>query len=451
MGKHNSGGGDDYVRVTWSKSKVRAEACDIVNKWVKEGRFSVSDAIGGGRSYGAIFGWGDGASTSPKGSGQKGNRSSVSTVLGLVEYKGGTESTPINISSWDPHAPGKSDTSSIVDFGWGSPKEPKPETIAANHTTSLKRKQILPSVLSSTSSSSISPETTNALKDLVVSTIMKPESQTLKESTESEQSFTKPQHIGKVAPKSIPGSDNWEDFEAAPMGNTATVPEMIHPGRTNQSLVSEPDRWASLELFEKGAVPHATHASPPTSLDSEFRNLGLYFGEKPKKQPTMALEFGSAVEDDDWGEMINSPATPVNPPPPLPITTTTSTATIKNRRPSTAHGQTNPFGTFQAGALGTTNATPVRRDSAPTLASPIKINSIVPGANEDNSATAVDWDFSVFERLVKKDPIPTSSTVSQVSALSGSTLLGESQVLSKEDKVAMDILEGLPDMGYMLR
>ena len=210
----------------------------------------------------------------------------------------------------------------------------------------------------------------------------------------------------------------------------------------------------SLALFEKGTLSHAPHRNPPTSLDSDLRNLGLYFGEKLKKQPTMALESGSAVEDDDWGEMINSPATLVNPPPPLSNPTTANTATIKDRRPSTAHGQTNPFGTFQVGVLGTMNVTPVRRDSAPTLVSPINVNSTMPGAvptTENNSATVVDWDFSVFERPTKKGLIPTSSTVSQVLALPGSTLLGGSQALSKEDKVAMDILEGLPDMGYMLR
>ncbi|KAF8442601.1 hypothetical protein BGX38DRAFT_775023 [Terfezia claveryi] len=91
VGKHNSGDGDDYVRVTWSKSKVRADVCNIVNRWVKEGRFSVSDAIGGSRSYGAIFGWGDGANTTSKDSGQKGNRSSAPTVLGLAGYTYGTK------------------------------------------------------------------------------------------------------------------------------------------------------------------------------------------------------------------------------------------------------------------------------------------------------------------------------------------------------------------------
>lgn len=459
MGKHNSGDGDDYVRVTWSKSKVRADVCDIVSRWAKEGRFSVSDAIGGNRSYGAMFGWGDGANTSSKDSGQKGSHSSAPMGLGLMGYKEGTKSThkaSVSISSWDPLAPGKLGTSSVVDFGWDSPKQSKPETTATKNTTSPKKEQVLPSALLSTPSNSISPETTNALKDLVGGTIMKPESQTLKASTESGQPYPKPQHIGKVAPKNIipkPKPDNWEDFEVASIGGAAAVPD-IHSGRTNQSLVCGPsggDTWASLELFEKQTVSHASHMNPPTSVDSDLRNLEVYFDKKLKKQPTVALEFNPAVGDDDWGEMINSPATPVNPPPPLPITTAPA---IKNRRPSTAHGQTNPSGIFQVGEFGTTNVAPIRRDSAPTLFSPININSTVPGAVptvENNSGTAVDWDFSVFERPAKTDPTPTLSPVSQVSAITGSTLLGGSQVVSKEDKVVMDILEGLPDMGYMLR
>ena len=370
-------------------------------------------------------------------------------MLGLARYKDGTKSThkaSISISSWDPFAPGKSDTSSMVDFGWGSPKESKPET---TNMTSLKKEQILPSVLLSTSSNSISLETTNALKDLAVSTVIKPEPQTVKASMEPGQPSPKPQNTGEVAPKCIiPEPDNWEEFEATTVGSTTTIPKMIHSGRINQNISSGPDTWASLELFEKGAVSHKTHAGPPTSLDSDLRNLGLY---KPKKKPTTALEVDPAAKDDGWGEMINSPATPVNPPPPLPITTTTNTATVKNRRPSTAHGQTNPFGTFQVGELGTINVAPIRRDSAPTLVSPINDNPFLPGAvptTGNNSATVVDWDFSVFERPAKTDPIPTSSSVSQVS---GSTLLGGSQVVSKEDRVATDILEGLPDMDYMLR
>lgn len=452
VGKHNSGDGDDYVRVTWSKSKVRADVCDIVNRWVKEGRFSVSDAIGEGRSYGAIFGWGDGANTTSKDSGQKGNRSSAPTVLGLAGYKCGTKSThkaSISISSWDPLAPGKSDISSVADFGWGSPKESKPETAATKNTTSPKKEQTLPSVLLSTSSNSISPETPVALKDLAVSTIMKAEPQAPKASMEPGQPPPKLKSIEKEAPKREP--NNWEDSEATPIVEPATVPEVVHSGRANHNLVSGQDTWASLELFEKGTLSHTSHTSPPTSLDSGLRNLGLYFSEKQKKKQTMALEFGSAVEDDDWGEMINSPATPVNPPPPLPITTTTSTTTIKNRRPSTAHGQTNPSWAFQVGVPGATNFTPIRRDSAPTFVSPIYTSPTVTGAvptTENNSATVVDWDFSVFEGLAKTDLIPASSAVSQVS---GSTLFGGSQALSNEDKVAMDILEGLPDMCYMLR
>ncbi|KAF8442602.1 hypothetical protein BGX38DRAFT_775031 [Terfezia claveryi] len=278
---------------------------------------------------------------------------------------------------------------------------------------------------------------------------MKPEPQAPKALTEPGQPSPKLQSIEKEAPKRE--SDNWEDYEATPMVDPAAVPEMIRSGRADHSLVSGQDTWASLELFEKGTLSHTSHASPPTSLDSGLRNPGLYFGEKQKKKQTIALEFGSAVEDDDWGEMINSPATPVNPPPSLPITTTTSTTAIKNRRPSTAHGQTNLSGQFQVGVPGPTNITPIRRDSAPTFVSPINTSPTVTGAvptTENNSATVVDWDFSIFERPAKIDLIPASSAVSQVS---GSTLLGGSQALSNEDKVAMDILEGLPDMGYMLK
>jgi len=452
VGKHNSGGGDDYVRVTWSRSKIRADVCDIVNRWVKEGRFSVSDAMGGGRSYGAMFGWGDGASISSKDSGQKGSRSSAPMGLGLVGYKEGTKSThkaSVSISNWDPLASDKSGTSQVVDFGWGSPKVSKQEMTTTKNMASPKKEQILPSALLPTPSHSTSPETTNAL---AVDTPTKPGPQALNASTVPVQ----PLRIGAVAPGSIiPETDNWEHFETTPMGEVAAAPKVLYSRHTNQGLVSGPpggDTWTSLDLLEKGTVSR-THASPSTSLDRDLRNLGLYFDEKPKKPPTVALEFEPTVADDDWGEMINSPATPVNPPPPLLTTTTTNTATITNRRPSTAHGQSNPFGAFEVGVLGFKDVTPFRRDSAPTLFSPINgdftVSGVVPTA-ENNSTPAVDWDFSVFESPAKKGVIPTPSAVPQTSMSPGSTLLGGSQILPTEDKVVMDILEGLPDMGYML-
>ncbi|KFY11328.1 hypothetical protein V491_07256 [Pseudogymnoascus sp. VKM F-3775] len=57
MRKHNSGDDDAYVRMGWQHSKVREKTLDIVHKWMEEGRLGAGMTLGVGRVE-AMFSWG---------------------------------------------------------------------------------------------------------------------------------------------------------------------------------------------------------------------------------------------------------------------------------------------------------------------------------------------------------------------------------------------------------
>ncbi|KFY77071.1 hypothetical protein V499_03476 [Pseudogymnoascus sp. VKM F-103] len=58
MRKHNSGDDDAYVRMGWQDSKVREKTLDIVHKWMEEGRLGSGMALGGVGRVEAMFSWG---------------------------------------------------------------------------------------------------------------------------------------------------------------------------------------------------------------------------------------------------------------------------------------------------------------------------------------------------------------------------------------------------------
>ncbi|OBT84347.1 hypothetical protein VE02_07252 [Pseudogymnoascus sp. 03VT05] len=58
MRKHNLGDDDAYVRMGWHDSKVREKTLDIVHKWMEEGRLGSGMALGGVGRVEAMFSWG---------------------------------------------------------------------------------------------------------------------------------------------------------------------------------------------------------------------------------------------------------------------------------------------------------------------------------------------------------------------------------------------------------
>jgi hypothetical protein len=58
MRKYNMGNDENYVRVMWQTSKVRDETLKIVSRWMEEDRISGHVVLGGGKGS-SIFGWND--------------------------------------------------------------------------------------------------------------------------------------------------------------------------------------------------------------------------------------------------------------------------------------------------------------------------------------------------------------------------------------------------------
>lgn len=450
MGKHTSGDGDDYVRVTWSKSRIRSHVIEIVNRWIREGRFSVADSIGGDRGYGAMFGWGDG---STKTTNDRQSRNSVPVGLSLRGYREGPKiahKASVSISSWDPLASGKTkDATPVADFGWGSSDSSKGliattvlETALANTQQGAGSRCFPPSSMTSSletlgplNDSTPTVKNTSSSKGIDIvgtSTAQSPENQT-----------TVPQHIAS-------GSDTLADeFKDSPFGSF-TVPGTAQPEKSNQSILpksTDAGNWGSLDVFEKANVQAADNQPAKTSSDMDLRSFGSKPEERPnERQMPNPLQISATVDDeDDWGEMINSPSTSTQSPTLIVASAvTTTTAAAKTRRPSTANGNSRPFGVFDIGALETMSSTVVRRDSAPSLTTadnkvPDMIGGVMGPTRApiiSSSADTFDWDFSVFERPAVSKAPPHSTA--------------KEQVATKEDKLVMDIIDGLPDLGYML-
>ena len=134
MGKHKSGNSDDYVRVTWAKSKIREDVDKIVARWIKEGKFLVGGAIAGDRSYGAMFGWGEGASTRDHSS-RAIRYSAPGNGLNLKDVV--THRSSASTSNWDPAATKLQDSSPTVSFGWSSPAIPTPPKSNRNSLSAI--------------------------------------------------------------------------------------------------------------------------------------------------------------------------------------------------------------------------------------------------------------------------------------------------------------------------
>jgi len=59
MRKYNTGDDENYVRVNWTQSQVRADTLKIVARWIEEDRISGRVVLGGASKGSSIFGWND--------------------------------------------------------------------------------------------------------------------------------------------------------------------------------------------------------------------------------------------------------------------------------------------------------------------------------------------------------------------------------------------------------
>ncbi|KAF8468165.1 hypothetical protein BDZ91DRAFT_722021 [Kalaharituber pfeilii] len=453
LGKHKSGNSDDYVRVTWAKSRTKQEVTEIVSRWMKEGRFSVPGAITGDQGYGAMFGWGDGSNAPSRESTQKLNRNSVPVGLALRGARENTKSKhkpSISISSWDPLADKTlHDSAPVVDFGWGSSGASK-KTQPIHPATS----QEIPSNVSAIGNS---PKSEKAIgKQGLVATPGRPTSM---EATNSRFVSSQDVDSRQQSKLAVQATEDWRGFETPTVNTISASAKPVNSSALPQT-VSPEDNWGSLAIFEQAGSPGVSHSNV-TVFETELPNLESAREEvsKEEKLKPEALQIISrSNDDDDWGEMMDSAPTPNQPhPQQASIAANVMTPHQVTRRPSTAHGDSLPFGISRSAPFQGIVSSSTRSDPGHPLMALL-------GATTDKHLTqrpaeksmeisipsAVDssaWDFSVFERPSALQPIEEKESDFGVfrKAISGP------KPHSKEDQLVRDIVDGLPDMSFMLR
>ncbi|OBT68816.1 hypothetical protein VE03_02084 [Pseudogymnoascus sp. 23342-1-I1] len=398
MRKHNSGDDDAYVRMGWQHSKVREKTLDIVHKWMQEGRLGTGMDLGGVGRVEAMFSWGkpgQAPNTEALHVARKASQSSKAKQPVL-------QTSPPRQSARDVkpvHRRQKSSVSSIKSIV-NSPVEPSPR-------------------FSWSTAQPASPDPTTAITSA---------------STESHpESF-------RQEPVMPPISKAFESPSPAPVS--------IEPLKPKPAVAPAPE-----QLKE----------DTPTAND----------------------------DDDEWGEMVASPATPNFPD--LPSLPSLSQGNGPSKTtPDLSHVS------MSGNHVGKhfRNSSLEHQASGPTPAKPFDMDAFVPKASNRSSLGDLSkltsgsqdpWanaDFSFFESPsapqtnvpaskpppyasnpspfaskpipVAPKPAPASSNAKPAKPTSPQVpptppVGRKSKAELEQDKIVMDIINGLPDLSYMLR
>lgn len=440
MREFNSGNDDDdYVRVTWINSNIRLEISKIVARWSAEDRIA-GRAVLGGKSAASMFFWDQPATDLDQGVGQRHPRKRL-PLSSSAEF-----SSPISSKKHSGLA--FSTTSPIVQFNWSS-SPTSPKTHSTDGTDIAGKRTVTAST--PTAPSPLSRKSTHVSKvqgheRKPVSLNMSGEvTYKISHRRASQSSGLPISHpVATIPPKPTTPSNQLNipnDYHLsgsslpAPMKIPNAVdpaPTEIHPHLTQISSM-DIDPWAGL-----------------TRLDTSSEAL-------------TASNIPTLDDDDDWGEMIQSPATPVLQPkekpliqnlqptlraakPVSPATSLVSTPQSSTAPTSTtvasAQPYSNPLATADFSIFETPAAPPPR--PAPPRAPPS--SSALPRHLRHPSIPAPFSSYTL--------PKLSSNRPASLPPLHSSVLASPSATKRKEDQDAETvrrIVAALPDLSYMLR
>jgi hypothetical protein len=284
------------------------------------------------------------------------------------------------------------------------------------------------------------------------------------------------QHSAPHPPaKATAPADDWSAFENL----VSAAPSKSLGGDNKTSQVNTNDEWALFESI-KPSTPPAIPSGPASPISSRnstniSRPSSLIIAEKLSLKPAVTspvsegpvpqiqaskpaplsistnAEPAPADDDDEWGEMqsptksehdITSIPTPVAASP----TTVVSDAAME-RFASSVMGGTGLNG-FSANAF----PPPVDTLSPRGTAS----GGFDPGGSAPPPATtassSIDWDLSFFEKSSKVQPAPPSQPVQKdlwdAPKPAAAPTRGKKEM--EEDAIIKKIIDGLPDLSYML-
>ncbi|KAH7371852.1 hypothetical protein BKA64DRAFT_689627 [Cadophora sp. MPI-SDFR-AT-0126] len=418
MRKHNSGNDENYVRVGWKPSTIRDDTLKIVSRWIEEDRISGRVVLGGGSKGSTVFGWND-----PR---------APTVPLSDVFVKHGKKMTNSNTAiEAVPEVPRE----------W-------PKGLVRDRSTSKTR----------------SPS-------------------------------SKPRRKSSVKAATVPVSSDIKNSPVAPVANF---------GWNSASGVAQKSNDSSLSSQKRTSASHPDLAPPPRELLSYNRSHTTTFPTSQNaasQSPTLpaalateppvpfaqksvppSLSMSNAVnDDDDWGEMVSTPATPT-----LPVLPSSKglrhkksqsfggVATDPSKREMSS-GWTNGHRetTHQSTASVDEFLAPQQPASAPnSLPITSGVDPFPPPVDSFQTSVAAStpdpWasaDFSFFETapapapapVPKPVPKPTQRTIGPKSVKFNAPIRHSTRGDQKsrdeleQDRIVQSVVKGLPDLSYMLR
>ena len=416
--KHNMGDDENYTRVNWKQSSVRAETLKIVARWIEEDRISGRVILGGGSKAGSMFGWND------------------------------QKATPASITAAFASKAAKKIVEAPVEPTFEVPRE-WPKGLVRDH---LASKGSSPKARRKSSVASKSPEEAKVERQSPVANFgwnIVPESSHKSHS----RSSSKDMSSGSI-----------------PIG----VPITNSPSPPRKRALLSPSSSAT---FKPAEPVHNTSA--PVAKDEVPLGSAQ---EKIIVPPPKAAVANLAEEDDDWGEMISSPVTSTAPAFPLfsglrhkksqslggafssvkPFNPTmASIQSIDSKRgyrPALSFDEILKPETQSPRSANSPEKPNLFSEPMDAFSSPVDPAQPLPAGNSDPWASA---DFSFFETASAPTP-PVSTplpktipnkTVSFVNThvRASSHVTRKSKEEMEQDRIVQDIVKGLPDISYMLR
>ena len=421
MRKYNTGDDENYVRVTWSKSKFRDETLKIVARWMEEDRLSGRVVLGGGSKGSSVFGWND-----PKAPAVPLSQA-FATTRGAQKPEVGSKETVSEIPREWPKGLVKGRSTSQ------SPSSSK------NKRRGSAKLAVAPEGAKIGSPTSVANFGWNAAPEKL------------------SDPKTKPSDLGRRLSTSIPSLSLPTKKSASTQGPSSSI---------GSSTAISPDKSTQ---------------SPAPPLSGDVRGQASVMQNNLPGLPNLVTD--NVAADDDWGEMISSPATgipDVFSPPGLRHTNSqllggmflpepkisSSVQQIQSSRSSLTYDNvlvpqsltsqtTAQIRPFEAGQVAADSPPPVTGDPDQRFTA-IKVP--VTGGTLDPWASA---DFSFFDTSpapptgIVSSTVPDFTSTKSVSFGIPATPVDRGDQKSREqmeqDRIVQSVVKALPDLSYMLR
>lgn len=420
MRKHNMGDDENYTRVNWIQSEIRAETLKIVARWIEEDRISGRVVLGGGSKAGSMFGWND----------QKPAPPSISAAFASKTKK--VEVAPVESTVEVPRE-------------W-------PKGLVRDRSTSKGRSSSKPRRKSSVKS----------VKPLVESKVESPVA-SFGWSIVPEIS-QKPHSRGSSSKGSL-----------GTITNAVSTTNSPSPPRKRSSLKrssSSATTFNPMEPIDNKSVPAVKAHLPPLIPKQNV----------PSAAPSAAVaQFSNDDDDDGWGEMISSPTTSAQPTFSLPNSLRHKKSQSLGGAFSPLKPSLSPISPIQSMNSGRGHRSTLSFDqifkpetrssqspqipssafATPSNTFPSPIAQIAPALPTGSNDPWASADFSFFDTVstpplkTAHAPLPTTLPTKTVSfpnsGVTASPKLHRSKEEIENDRIVQSVVKGLPNLSYMLR